>query len=84
MTSLSSRERVRRTLDLQEPDRVPVDLGGRVSNIHRDAYAALAAAHGLSTENVACDPFYSVLNPDMRLWQRLGIDFRYLYLKGPE
>ena len=84
MVSLSSRERVRRTLDLQEPDRVPIDLGGRVSNIHRDAYAALAAAHDLSAENMAYDPFYSVLNPDMRLWERLGIDFQYLYLKGPE
>ncbi len=84
MSVLSSRERVRRTLNLQEPDRVPIDLGGRVSNIHRDAYVALAAAHGLSAEVLTCDPFYSVLNPDARLWQALGIDFQYLYVKGPE
>lgn len=38
---MKSRERVMRTLDHQEPDRVPIDIGSSVTSIHIEAYMAL-------------------------------------------
>jgi uroporphyrinogen decarboxylase len=83
VTKLSHRERVRRTLNRKEPDRVPLDLGGRVTNIHCEEYQRLAERLGITT-TVQLDPFYSVMNPDFRVLERLGVDFYYLFLKGPE
>ena len=48
MDKLTSRERVRRALDHEEPDRVPVDLGGRNTNLHREEYEKLANSLGIA------------------------------------
>ena len=39
--TLTSRERLLRALNHQEPDRVPIDLGGNQTGIHKFAYQAL-------------------------------------------
>jgi len=83
MAKLTHRERARRTLNHEEPDRVPLDLGGRVSNIHYKEYRRLIDRLGLHT-TFQLDPFYSVMDPDFRVLERLGVDFYYLFLKGPE
>ena len=83
VTKLSHRERVRRALNQTEPDRVPLDLGGRVTSIHCEEYQKLTGRLGINT-TVQLDPFYSVMNPDFRVLERLGVDFYYLFLKGPE
>lgn len=45
---MTSRERVQRTLNHQEPDRIPVDLGGSiVTSITKNAYASLRNLLGL-------------------------------------
>ena len=43
MEKMTSRERVRRALNHQEADRVPIDIGGisMLTTMHRDAYANL-------------------------------------------
>lgn len=84
MERLSRRERVRRTLRHELPDRTPVDLGGRVSNIHRDAYRRLCRELGIDAGEPEIDPFFSVMNPAPALLERLCVDFQYLYLAGPE
>lgn len=81
--SITSRERVRIALDHKEPDRIPLDLGGRVTNIHKTKYEELLAYMGINS-NYHADPFYSVMDPDFRVLERLGIDIYYVYLKGPE
>jgi uroporphyrinogen decarboxylase len=49
--TMTSRERVLRAVNHQEPDRVPVDLGGsRVTSIDVAAYARLRQALGLAGE----------------------------------
>ncbi|MBN1264975.1 MAG: hypothetical protein JXA25_05735 [Anaerolineales bacterium] len=78
------RERVRCALDFQQPDRVPLDLGGRVSNIHIEAYRRLASCLGVSLQMEELDPFYSVMEIAPAILERLGIDCYYLYLRGPE
>ena len=45
---MNSRERVRAAINHQEPDRVPLDLGGsRVTGIHVDEYCSLARYYGI-------------------------------------
>jgi uroporphyrinogen decarboxylase len=84
MKPLTSRERVRMVLSHQEPDRVPTDLGGRVTTIHNAAYRSLATELGLDLPEPHLDPFLSVMDPHPSLLEALGVDFQYLYLKGPE
>jgi len=83
VVQLSHRERVRRTLNHEEPDRVPLDLGGRVTSIHQEEYQRLCGRLGINTA-FQLDPFYSVMDPDFRVLERLGVDLYYLFLKAPE
>ena len=47
---MTSRERVRKALNHEEPDRIPVDLGGSiVSSITKNAYTDLRNLLGLPT-----------------------------------
>ncbi len=81
---ITHRERVRLALNHQEPDRVPVDLGGRVTSIHIQAYQSLTRRLGLAVPEPQLDPFFSVMNPHPTLLEALGVDFQYLFLQGPE
>ena len=48
---MTSRERVRKTLNHEEPDKCPIDCGGtRVTGIHADLYTQLGAFLGIDTE----------------------------------
>ena len=80
---MNSRERVRRTLDHQEPDRVPFDLGGTgLTTIHLTAYANLRRHLGLpegQPEIMAMAEQLAVVEEDLA-W-RLETDFR-LVLPG--
>ena len=38
---MTSRERINKALNFLEPDRVPIDLGGFQTGIHKKAYVAL-------------------------------------------
>lgn len=49
---MDSRERVLRTLDHKEPDRVPIDFGGLVSSLHHEAYRRLVEYLGMPAEEV--------------------------------
>ncbi len=84
METLTHRERVRRALRHEEPDRVPLDLGGRVTNIHHDAYLTLCEQLSIAPGEIELDPFFSVMNPAPAFLERLGVDCQYLYLRGPE
>lgn len=49
--TMTSRERVWKAINFEEPDRVPIDLGGtKVSGIHVDAYVELGRHLGLDVE----------------------------------
>ena len=48
---MTSRERVAKTLNFEEPDRVPIDIGGsRVTGIMAQAYSSLRKHAGLPAE----------------------------------
>jgi hypothetical protein len=45
--TMSARERVVKALNHEEPDRVPIDLGGFQTGIHKKAYQSLINYLGL-------------------------------------
>ena len=80
---MTSRQRVLRALNHQVPDRVPIDLGGFQTGIHRKAYEALLHHLGLTEDIVILDPVQQLAKPSEQVLQRFRVDTRYLCAKGP-
>jgi uroporphyrinogen decarboxylase len=78
---MTSRERLLKTLEHEEPDRVPFDLAGtQVSGISSTAYQNLRRFLGLPPEEpVWLDVVQQVVIPGEDLMERLGVDTRGLY-----
>lgn len=78
---MNSRERLLTTLNHQEPDHVPLDLGStQVTGIHAAAYRNLRQALGLPPVDVQlCDTIQQLAIPDDDVIQRLGVDVRGLF-----
>jgi len=82
MSGLSSRERVRISLAHQEPDRVPIDLGGgRQTSIYLEPYLKTGERLGLSQLEVALSPRDVVDRFDERFLKSLDIDLRRVSLR---
>ncbi|MBN1838157.1 MAG: hypothetical protein JW820_20030, partial [Spirochaetales bacterium] len=80
---MTSRERVRKALYHQEPDRVPVDNNGIVSSIHEVAYRNLLAALEIREEPVILDPVQRIVLNSEAVLRALEVDTRYLYPNAP-
>ena len=48
--TMTSRERMLKALNFKTPDRVPIDLGGNQTGIHKNAYLNLVKHLGLNEE----------------------------------
>jgi uroporphyrinogen decarboxylase len=86
LDKMTSRERVRRALNHQEADRVPIDIGGicMLTTLHRDAYANLKSHLGYHNDNVTISYFPSqCVLPDEFIRQRFHADCYPLYLNNP-
>ncbi len=73
---MTSRERVRKAIHHEQPDRVPLDLGSTlVTGIQASAYARLKKALGI-TEGVTrvYDPFQMLAEVEEPLKKALGVD----------
>jgi len=82
--TMSPRERVIKAINHEIPDRVPIDLGGFQTGIHRGAYEALLAHLGL-TDNIAMlDPVQQLAVPSEEILTRFRIDTRYVCAHGPD
>jgi uroporphyrinogen decarboxylase len=79
---MTPRERVLTALDHRQPDRVPVDLGGNQTGIHKFAYQKLLALLGLEEEIVIMDLVQQLARPSEAVLQRLRVDTRYVWAKG--
>lgn len=82
--SLTSRERVRMALNHQEPDRVPIDLGGFQTGIHKNAYKELINYLGINEEIEMLDPVQQIVKPGETILQKFHVDFRYITAHGPD
>jgi len=83
MKEMTSRQRVLTALNHQVPDRVPIDLGGFQTGIHRKAYESLLGHLGLTEDIVILDPVQQLAKPSEAILRRFRVDTRYLCAKGP-
>lgn len=83
-SGLTPRERVLRALEHEEPDRVPIDLGGNQTGIHRIAYRNLVERLGLKEEIEIMDLVQQLARPSEAVLERLRVDTRYVFAGAPE
>jgi len=81
---MTSRQRVLAALNHREPDRVPIDLGGNQTGIHRLAYQALIDHLGLQEAIEIMDPVQQLARPSEAVLQRLRVDTRYIHAGAAE
>jgi uroporphyrinogen decarboxylase len=82
--TMTSRERVIKTLNHQIPDRVPIDLGGFQTGIHQKAYAELLSHLGLTEDITILDPVQQLAKPSEEILKHLRVDIRYICAHGPD
>lgn len=75
---MTSRQRVNRALNHQIPDRVPIDLGGNQTGIHKNAYRSLIRHLGISDEIRIMDAVQQLAQPCEQVLQRFHVDTRYV------
>ena len=77
MVSMTPRERVLRTIELKEPDRVPIDLGStHVTSLVAPAYERFKEHLGVTSETMVVDNLSQVVVPDESILERFDVDFR--------
>jgi uroporphyrinogen decarboxylase len=81
---MTSRERVLRALNHQEPDRVPLDLGGtHDSSIVVEGYDRLKAHFGVTAPTQIMQRMTRAATVDEAVLQALGIDTRAIVIGSP-
>jgi uroporphyrinogen decarboxylase len=85
MASLSHRERLLRALNHQEPDRVPLDLGGsRSSSLVVEAYDKLERHLGGQEPHRIFSKWLNIAHPSEAMLQRFDIDTRSVSQGNPD
>jgi len=82
--TMTSRERVLKALNHQIPDRVPIDLGGFQTGIHKRAYTELLTHLGIEDEVTILDPVQQLAKPCEEVLKRFHVDIRYVCAHGPD
>jgi uroporphyrinogen decarboxylase len=84
MAEMTPRQRVWAALNHQEPDRVPLDIGGGSSTgIVVEGYEKLKEHLGVSSETQEMNKIFRVARTDEEVMQRLDSDCRPLGLRPP-
>lgn len=76
--TMTSRQRVLRALNHEIPDRVPLDLGGNQTGIHKSAYRNLLKYLHLPEEITLMDAVQQLAKPSEQVLERFHIDTRYI------
>jgi len=82
--TMTPRERVIRTLNHDIPDRVPIDLGGFQTGIHKKAYQELLNYLAVEDEVTIMDPVQQLAKPCEEILKRFHVDIRYVCAHGPD
>ena len=77
--TLTPRERMLTALEHRQPDRVPIDLGGNQTGIHRLAYESLLQRLGWEEEIEIMDAVQQLAQPSEAVLERLKVDTRYIH-----
>ena len=75
---MTPRERLTTALNHQVPDRIPIDLGGNQTGIHKDAYRNLIKHLGITEETRIMDAVQQLAAPCEKVLERLHVDTRYV------
>jgi uroporphyrinogen decarboxylase len=75
---LSHRDRVLTALNHQEPDRVPIDLGGTQTGMLAEPYNALKHEIGLHTPTKVSNIVLGLASIEQQVLERFDIDFRHV------
>ena len=76
--TMTSRQRMLAALNHETPDRVPIDLGGNQTGIHKFAYQALLGHLGLDEPLEIMDAVQQLARPAEAVLQRFHVDTRYI------
>jgi uroporphyrinogen decarboxylase len=76
--TMTSRQRMHAALNHQEPDRVPIDLGGNQTGIHKFAYQALTKHLGIDDPLSIMDAVQQLAQPCEAVLERFHVDTRYV------
>ena len=80
---MTSRERVQRTIEFREPDRVPIDLGGmKASGINVATYARLKERLGIRSPTRVLDPRFMIAEVEREVLSRIHGDVLPVDLSG--
>ncbi len=82
--TMTPRERLMAALNHQQPDRIPIDLGGYQTGIHLRAYETLLRHLGFREELAVLDPVQQLAAPSERVLRRFHVDVRYITARAPE
>src|SRR5512140_320161 len=77
--TMTPRERLLKALNHEQPDRVPIDLGGNQTGIHRNAYQALLRHLRIRDEVQIMDAVQQLARPCEAVLERLHVDTRYVF-----
>ena len=75
---MTSRERVLAAINHEIPDRVPIDLGGNQTGIHKNAYETLLNHLGIRDDIRIMDAVQQLAQPCEELLERFHVDTRYI------
>lgn len=81
---MSSRERILAALNHRTPDRVPIDLGGNQTGIHKFAYESLLKHLGISAPVEIMDAVQQLARPCKEVLERFHVDTRYIAAGAPD
>jgi uroporphyrinogen decarboxylase len=81
---MTSRERALAAMNFRIPDRVPIDLGGFQTGIHKKAYIELLKYLNREEEIILLDPVQQLVKPSEYILEMFHVDFRYITAKAPE
>ena len=80
---MTGKERVIAALNHEEPDRVPVDIGGWVTTISVITYNKLLKRLGVDRQAPFFDWLRQTADPEEDVLERLGVDTRYVHPGRP-
>jgi uroporphyrinogen decarboxylase len=82
--TMTARERVLVALNHEVPDRVPIDLGGNQTGIHKNAYRSLIRRLGVADDLRIMDAVQQLAQPCEAVLERFHVDTRYVAAGAPE
>jgi uroporphyrinogen decarboxylase len=77
--TMTSRERVLKAIQHEIPDRIPIDLGGNQTGIHKNAYRSLLQHLKITDDLRIMDAVQQLAKPCEPLLERFHVDTRYIH-----